>query len=225
MKTKTFISEYIVFALLAIAMVGVFLAFKVLNLPDVEFKGVSCFLTLFEVLLFAYGFAWAMSCYHFHNVKKLCRKLTTGLFLAMLSVALTACSTFDSKPIEPKIIGTGNLQYEAKSGTWFVVVDSTQYTVANVTVRNPDKYAFSTTQNIEPIEGMLVTIFTSPRINGVQAVTDKKSIEQIEAVYHSSASTIGIILAFCIVFGLVLLCLKAIATPRTKKIPVVNADV
>jgi hypothetical protein len=57
------------------------------------------------------------------------KKLVFAL-IAALSVALTSCSWFDSEPIEPKIIGTGNLQYEAKSGTWFVVVDSTQYTVA-----------------------------------------------------------------------------------------------
>ena len=210
MKTKTFISEYIVFALLAIAMVGVFLAFKVLNLPDVEFKGVSCFLTLFEVLLFAYGFAWAMSCYHFSNVKKLCRKLTTCLFLAMLSVALTACSTFDSKPIEPKIIGTGNLQYEAKSGTWFVVVDSTQYTVAQ-------------TKSFEPVEGMLVTIFTSPRKTGVQAVTGKQSAEQIEDLYHRNY-TVLIVLAV-ILLGLVLVSTHENAKRKSTEVPVVNADV
>ena len=147
------------------------------------------------------------------------------MLIAVLSVALTGCSWFDSKPIEPKIIGTGNLQYEVKSGTWFVVVDSTQYTVTDVTVRNPDKYAFIITQNVKPVEGMSVTVFTSPRMKGVQAVTGKQSIEQIEELYHSSASAMGIILVFCIVFGLVLLCLKAIATPRTKEVPVVNADV
>ena len=210
MKTKTFISEYIVFALLAIAMVGVFLAIKDLNLPDVEFKGVSCFFALFEVLIFACGFAWAMSCYHFHKVKKLCRKLTTCLFLAMLSVALTACSTFDSKPIEPNIIGTGNLQYEAKSGTWFVVVDSTQYTVAQ-------------TKSFEPVEGMLVTIFNSPRKSGVQAVIGQKSVEQIEDLYHRNY-TVLIVLAV-ILLGIVLVSIHVIATRNTTEVPVVNADV
>ena len=62
-------------------------------------------------------------------------------------------------------------------------------------------------------------------MKGIQAVADKQSIEQIEELYHSSAGEMQIILIFCIVFGVVLLCLKAIATPRTKKVPVVNADV
>ncbi|MBQ9035383.1 MAG: hypothetical protein IJ099_05420 [Alphaproteobacteria bacterium] len=152
------------------------------------------------------------------------KKLVFAL-IAALSVALTGCSAFESEPIEPNIIGTGNLQYEAKSGTWFVVVDSTQYTVANVTIPDHNPRAVGKTQNIEPVEGMSVTVFTSPRMKGVQAVTGKQSIEQIEELYHSSASAMGIILVFCIVFGLVLLCLKAVATPRTKEVPVVNADV
>ena len=139
--------------------------------------------------------------------------------IAALSVALTSCSAFDSEPIEPKIIGTGNLQYEAKSGTWFVVVDSTQYTVATVTILDNNPHTYGKTQNIEPVEGMLVTIFTSPRETGVQAVTGKQSAEQIEDLYHTN-STIGVILLV-----LMLLCVLGIALPRIRKVPVVNADV
>lgn len=147
------------------------------------------------------------------------KKLVFAL-IAALSVALTGCSAFDSEPIEPKIIGTGNLQYEAKSGTWFVVVDSTQYTVANVTIPDRNPRSLGNTQSIEPVEGMLVTIFTSPRKTGVQAVTGKQSVEQIEELYHTN-STVGVIL-----LGLLLLCVLGIgALPRTKKVPVVNADV
>ena len=139
--------------------------------------------------------------------------------IAALSVALTGCSAFDSEPIEPNIIGTGNLQYEAKSGTWFVVVDSTQYTVTTVTILDNNPHTYGKTQNIEPVEGMLVTIFTSPRETGVQAVTGKQSAEQIEDLYHTN-STIGVILLV-----LMLLCVLGIALPRIRKVPVVNADV
>ena len=147
------------------------------------------------------------------------KKLVFAL-IATLSVALTGCSAFDSEPIEPKIIGTGNLQYETKSGTWFVVVDSTQYTVANVTILDHNLRSYGKTQNIEPVEGMLVTIFTSPRKTGVQAVTGKQSIEQIEELYHTNSTT-GVIL-----LGLLLLCVLGIALlPRTKKVDVVHTDV
>lgn len=142
------------------------------------------------------------------------------MLIAALSVALTSCSAFDSELIEPNIIGTGNLQYEVKSGTWFVVVDSTQYTVASVTILDHNPRSYGKTQNIEPIEGMLVTVFTSPRETGVQAVTGEQSAEQIEELYHTN-STAGVILLV-----LMLLCVVGIVfLPRTKKVPAVNADV
>lgn len=147
------------------------------------------------------------------------KKLVFAL-IAALSVALTGCSAFDSEPIEPKIIGTGNLQYETKSGTWFVVVDSTQYTVANVTILDNNPRSYGKTQNVEPVEGMLVTVFTSPRKTGVQAVTGKQSVEQIEELYHTNSTT-GVVL-----LGLLLLCVLGIALlPRTKKVDVVHTDV
>ncbi len=147
------------------------------------------------------------------------KKLVFAL-IAALSVALTGCSAFDSDPIEPNIIGTGNLQYEVKSGIWFVVIDSNMYTIANVTIPDHNPRSFSKTQNVEPVEGMLVTVFTSPRKTGIQAVTGKQSVEQIEELYHTN-STVGIIL-----LGLLLLCVLGIASPpRTKKVDVVHTDV
>lgn len=140
--------------------------------------------------------------------------------IATLSVALTGCSAFESEPIEPKIIGTGNLQYEAKSGTWFVVIDSTQYTVATVTILDNNPHSYGKTQNVEPVEGMLVTVFTSPRKTGVQAVTGRQTAEQIEELYHTDETVV------VVVFGLLLLCVLGIALlPRTKKVDVVHTDV
>ena len=138
----------------------------------------------------------------------------------MFSMILTSCSWFDSDPIEPNIIGSGNLQYEMKSGTWFVVVDSTQYTVATVTILDNNPHSYGKTQNVEPVEGMLVTVFTSPRMNGIQAVTGRQSIKQIEELYHTDETVV------VFVFGLLLLCVLGIALlPRTKKVDVVHTDV
>ena len=115
------------------------------------------------------------------------KKLVFAL-IAALSVALTGCSAFESEPIEPNIIGTGNLQYEAKSGTWFVAIDSIQYTVVNVKLsdRNPRSFG----NNIEPVEGMVVTVFTSPRFSGIQAITGRQTAEQIEGLYHTNSTPI-----------------------------------
>ena len=148
------------------------------------------------------------------------RKKLIFVLIAALSVALTGCSAFDSDPIEPKIIGTGNVQYEVENGIWFVVVDSTQYTIATVTIPDHNPRSFSKTQNVDPVEGMLVTVFTSPRKTGVQAVTGKQSVEQIEELYHTNET--GVII-FALLF---VACLIGIALPpRTKKVDVVNADV
>ncbi len=133
------------------------------------------------------------------------------MLIATFSAMLTACSTFDSEPIEPKIIGTSNLQYEAKSNTWFVVIDSTQYTIVNVTIPEHSPRTLGNTQDIEPVEGMLITVFTTQRMKGLQAVAGKQSIEQIEELYHTNCTG-----AF-IVCSIMILCFIGLAIPRTNK--------
>ena len=154
--------------------------------------------------------------YPINENKKQKSELMKKLFfmlIIMSNMILTSCSAFDSDPIEPKIIGTGNLHYELKSRTWFVVIDSTQYTVANVTIPDHNPRSYAKTQSVEPVEGMLVTVFTSPREIGVQAVTGKQSAEQIEELYHTD-STIVVILC-----GILLLCVIGMALHRKQKSP------
>jgi len=140
------------------------------------------------------------------------------MLIATLSVALTSCSWFDSEPIEPKILGTGCLQYEAKSGTWFVIVDSTQFTVADVSVPGRNPRALSKPQSVEPAEGMLVTVFTSPRMKGVQAVTGELSADEIEKLYLSNSTT-GFVL-----FALMLLCVIGVVARQNEEIPEAKAN-
>ena len=147
------------------------------------------------------------------------RKKLVFMLIAALSVALTGCSAFDSDPIEPNIIGTGNLQYEPKSGTWFVAVDSTQYTITNVTILDHNLRSFLKTRDIEPVEEMLVTIFTSPRMTGIQVVTGRQTVEQIEELYRTNATG-----AF-ILCGILILCVIGIVfVPRTEEVPKAYAD-
>ena len=132
------------------------------------------------------------------------------MLIAAFSVMLTSCSAFDSEPIEPKIIGYSILQYEAKTDTWFVEVDSTQYTIISVTIPDNSPPTLGNTQEMKPVEGMLVTVFTSPRMKGLQAVTGKQSVEQIEEFYHTNDT--GVV----IVFGVLLLCVIGLAIQRIK---------
>lgn len=138
------------------------------------------------------------------------------MLIAMFGVVLTACSAFDSKLIEPKIIGTGNLQYEAKSGTWFVVIDSTQYTIACVTMPDHNPRTSSNTQDIDPVEGMLVTVFTSQSMKGPQAVIGRQSVEQIEELYHTNST------GFYVVFGVLMLCVIGLTLPWKKQSPYIR---
>jgi len=127
------------------------------------------------------------------------------IFFVALSVMLTSCQLFVSAPIEPKIIGTGNIQYEAKSDIWFVFVNQNQYTITKVTVPDNNPHSYGTTQDIEPVDGMLVTVFTSPHMTGVQAVTGRQSIEQIEELYKTNDT--GFVLMFVLVWSSFLLAL------------------
>lgn len=132
------------------------------------------------------------------------------MLIAAFSVMLTACSAFDSKPIEPKIIGTGNVQYEAKTDAWFVVIDSTQYTITSVTIPEHSPRTIGHTQDINPVEGMLVTVFTSHSMKGLQAVTGEQSVKQIEEFYHTNYT--GIL----VVFGILSLCIIGFGIPWKK---------
>ncbi len=136
------------------------------------------------------------------------------MFIA-LSVMLPSCSWFDSEPINPKIIGTGNIQYNTKSELWYVVVDSSQFTVTQVTIRDNNPHTHSTTQEVSPVEGMLVTIFTSERMLGLQAVTGRQSVEQIEELYYTNDTGVVIILGFVLLC--IVMCLTGVSISRKER--------
>lgn len=80
------------------------------------------------------------------------------VLIAALSVALTGCSVFDSKPIEAKIIGTTSLQEE--KGLIFAEFDSVRY--APTIIYTGEKVGQDDIEaTVEPIVGMQVTLFTS----------------------------------------------------------------
>lgn len=136
------------------------------------------------------------------------------MFIA-LSVMLPSCSWFDSEPINPKIIGTGNIQYNTKSELWYVVVDSSQFTVTQVTIRDNNPHAYGTTQKVSPVEGMLVTIFTSERMLGLQAVTGRQSVEQIEELYYTNDTGVVILLGFLLLC--IVICLTGVSISRKER--------
>lgn len=140
------------------------------------------------------------------------------LFFVLLGMTLTSCSCFDSAPINPKIIGSGNLQYDVKSGLCYVVIDTTQYTVAQITIPDHNPRSMSITQDIQPVEGMLVTLFTAEHRTGIQAVAGKQSVLQIEELYHENKTGLIILMS---IFVLGIICF---GFSSTKKIGVVQTN-
>ena len=106
------------------------------------------------------------------------------MLMLALSVALTGCARwFDSKPINPNIIGTSDLQYDSKSQLYYVSIDSMQYIVTKVV---------SAAQTLHPIEGMYVTVFTTHAYRGIQAVLGKVSGDEIEKLYFQDGRNLVI---------------------------------
>lgn len=122
------------------------------------------------------------------------------MLIVLLNLALTSCSWFDSKPIEPKILGVSHLQYDAKSGLWIAEIDSTQYTVSEVTIPDNSSRSYHKIQYLTPSGDMEVTVFVSPHMRGVQAVLGKQSAEQIEEMYRENHTFGVIVLGFIALF-------------------------
>ena len=138
-----------------------------------------------------------------------------SLMFIALSVMLTSCSWFDSESINPKIIGTGSIQYDTTRELWYVVIDSAQYTITRVTIPDNNPRTLGPTQGIEPVEGMLVTIFTSECMLGVQAVAGNQSVQQIEELYHTNDT--GFVIILGLVFIVSIMALVSDFSKKTKK--------
>ena len=79
-----------------------------------------------------------------------------------------------------------------------------------MTIPEKSPREIGSTQEMEPVYGMLVTIFTSQNMTGIQAVTGEQSIEQIEELYHTNC-TGGVILC-----GFLILSIIMVAIPQKK---------
>lgn len=138
------------------------------------------------------------------------------LFLMMVvMVTFVSCSWFVSDPIEPNILGVVNLHYDAKSDLCYATVDTIQYTVATVTVPDRNPRSYSKTQKLQPVDGMKVTIFTSPRFTGIQAVLGEQDVDEIEALYRENH--IGLVILSVIIAVFLMASVITTTKERQKK--------
>ena len=188
-------------------MAFVYIGFKVLEMPDFVFYGVPVFFTLFEILCGFCVITWVVKIFSHSNWW---RGKVRLLLLPFVGILLTGCSAFDSAPIEPEILGVGYMHYDKKSNKGVVVIDSTLYIVTEVTVADDNPYTLGVTQNMKTVDGMLVTVFTSSNLCGIQAVTGLQTVQQIEEIYHQNY-TIALVVFFLFlvcVIGTVFICNK-----------------
>ncbi|MBQ8482621.1 MAG: hypothetical protein IJ532_08865 [Alphaproteobacteria bacterium] len=103
------------------------------------------------------------------------------MLIAALSVALTGCSAFESKPIEPKIIGTTFLQED--KGLIFAEFDSVRY--APTIIYTGEKAGRDAVEmKVKPFVGMQVTVFTSNIHQEPVFFVGKATVKQIEKYYE-----------------------------------------
>lgn len=128
------------------------------------------------------------------------KKLKLLCLLMVVFMTCISCSCFVSDPVKPKILGVVNLHYDTESDLCYAVVDTIYYTVATVTIPDRNPRSYSKTQELQPVDGMKVTIFTSSKFTGVQAVLGEQNENEIEALYRKNYIGLVILLVLIAVF-------------------------
>lgn len=141
------------------------------------------------------------------------RKKLVFVLIAALSAALTACSAFESNPIEPEIIGTTFLQEE--KGLIFAEFDSVRY--APTIIYIGEKVGREGLEaKIKPIVGMQVTVFTSNIHQEPVFFAGQVTVAQIEKYYHGNFTFMIVFLS--IIIGLILMCVLVTAAGKKQGI-------
>lgn len=131
------------------------------------------------------------------------KKIIVVLFVA-LGAALASCSCFDSTPIEPEIIGMGNICQSAD--VFYVEVDSVRYFVGQVYTGKRD-VQYGGHAKVKPEVGMLVTVAYFQNSGayggrGIHFMQGEWSAQAIEKAYHENYT-----LSIVVGIGLIVICI------------------
>ena len=130
-------------------------------------------------------------------------KKSVFMLIAILCMTLTSCSWFESEPTNPKVIGIGNLQYDAVHNFYYAEFDSVRYSIVSVTIPSKKVQTYYTLRDMPPVIGSKVTVFTSNLRMGTQAVIGELSAEQIENLFKKTTLTpgnIGLMFMLALIF-------------------------
>lgn len=121
------------------------------------------------------------------------KKIIIFAVVIFAAIAFTSCK---SDPVDPYIIGTGVIKENLEG--YYVTIGMEKWPVTSVTALKVKEREYSRAEEIVPVKGLLVTVFTSDNYAGVQAVLGEQNEEQIEALYYTNYKRI--IIAGVIVF-------------------------
>ena len=105
------------------------------------------------------------------------------IVFAAFIIAATAFTACQNKTVDPYIIGTGVVKKNLKG--YYVTVGMEKWQITSITALKVKDAPHSRAEEIVPVEGLVVTVFTSDNYPGVQAVLGEQNQEQIEALYHA----------------------------------------
>ncbi len=108
------------------------------------------------------------------------KKIIIFAVVIFAAIAFTSC---ESKPVDPYIIGSGTVKKNLDG--FYVTVGMEKWPISEVTALKVKDAPHSRAEEILPVEGLVVTVFTSDNYPGVQAVLGEQNQEQIEALYHT----------------------------------------
>lgn len=118
------------------------------------------------------------------------------IVFAAFIISAVAFSSCKSDPVDPYIIGTGVIKENLEG--YYVTIGMEKWPVTSIKALKIKEHEYSKSEEIAPVEGVLVTVFTSDNYAGVQAVLGEQNEEQIEALYYTNYKRI--IIAGIIVF-------------------------
>lgn len=131
-------------------------------------------------------------------------KKSVFFLLTALCVALTGCNEDwgASDPIDAKVIGVGNMHYDAEHGLYSVMIDSVSYSISEITLFDSHSTTYTNMKGVPELDGAVVTVFTSNRTMGAQAIAGNKTSEEIEEVFRNHVFQ-GIAVISIILLGLI----------------------
>lgn len=125
------------------------------------------------------------------------------IFAAAILAAIAFCSC-KSQPVEPDIIGTGIVQSTPESDAFYVELDGNYYPIESVTVLKQKPTDSNRWEKVAPVKGVEVTIFSSVRYKGIQAVLGEQNSEQIEELYLNNYTANVLFFIFLMVLALLI---------------------